>query len=107
MARRRGRGSGGQLILEKMSDGKTYQIPEEVLAAHLQDEAVLLHVGTKRYFRLNATGAWIWKGIERGLSRGQIVDDLCETFEIERDAADQALGEHISRLREHDLVLED
>lgn len=81
-----------------------YAIPEEVLTAHLQDEAVLLHTGSKRYFKLNATGAWIWKGLERGLDRTQIVDELCERFEVDRATAESSLDEHLAKLHEAQLL---
>jgi hypothetical protein len=71
------------------ASGARYMIPEEVLTAHLQDEAVLLHLGTKRYFRLNATGARIWQGLERGYSTDELLASLCERFNVEaKEAAD-------------------
>jgi hypothetical protein len=81
-----------------------YVIPEEVLAAHLQDEAVLLHTGSKRYFRLNATGAAIWKGLEEGLSRAELLDRLCERFEVERGTAERSLDDQLTRLCEAELL---
>ena len=38
-----------------------YTASPEVLAAHLEGEAVLLHMDTKDYFRLNDTAAWVWR----------------------------------------------
>lgn len=81
-----------------------YAIPDRVLTAHLQDEAVLLHTGSKRYFKLNATGAWIWKGLERGLERKEIVDELCQRFEVDRETAESSLDEHLEKLREAGLL---
>jgi hypothetical protein len=81
-----------------------YVIPEEVLSAHLQDEAVLLHTGSKRYFRLNMTGAVIWKGLEEGLGRAELLDRLCERFEVERAAAERSLDDQLSRLCEAGLL---
>ena len=82
-----------------------YVIPEEVLTAHLQDEAVLLHLGSKRYFRLNATGACIWQGLERGYSTDELLAHLCEHFEVGAEEAADAVEEHLSRLREFGLVV--
>jgi len=82
-----------------------YVIPEEVLTAHLQDEAVLLHLGSKRYFRLNATGARIWQGLERGYSVGELLEHLCERFDVGAEEAADAIEEQLSRLREFGLVV--
>lgn len=84
-----------------------YVIPEEVLTAHLSDEAVLLHVGSKRYFRLNSTAAWIWKGLERGMTRSELLDGLCAHFEVERADAERSLDEQLVRLLEADLLREE
>ncbi len=81
-----------------------YTIAEDVLSAHLSGEAVLLHVGTKRYFQLNATGACIWQGLERGLGRDEIVNELCARFDVERLEAEGAFACHLAELRERDLI---
>lgn len=85
--------------------GVRYVIPEEVLTAHLQDEAVLLHLGTKRYFRLNATGAWIWQGLERGYSMDELLAHVCERFDVGAKEAADAIEAQLSRLRELGLVV--
>jgi hypothetical protein len=36
-----------------------YTVPEDVLSAHLEGEAVLLNVETKNYYRLNSTASRI------------------------------------------------
>jgi hypothetical protein len=81
-----------------------YAIPEDVLTAHLSGEAVILHVGTKRYFQLNATAACIWRGLEQGLGRDQIVDELCERFDVERPDAEEALAGQIAQLCDRELL---
>ncbi|MDH3496156.1 MAG: PqqD family protein [Gemmatimonadota bacterium] len=81
-----------------------YTIADDVLSAHLSGEAVLLDVGTKRYFQLNATGACIWRGLEQGLGRGQIVDELCAHFDVARPEAEEALARHVAELRQQDLI---
>lgn len=56
---------------------------EDVLTAHLEGEAVLLHLDTKNYFRLNDTAAVIWKALESGTSRAELLDELSRMFEAE------------------------
>ena len=81
-----------------------YSIPEEVLTAHLSGEAVLLHVGSKRYFQLNATAACIWRGLEQGAAREQIVDELCARFDVTRPEADEAFARQVAELRDRALI---
>ena len=46
-----------------MSETPTHRVPEDVLAAHLDGEAVLLHMDTKNYYRLNATAAHVFRTV--------------------------------------------
>ncbi|HEY0023504.1 MAG TPA: PqqD family protein [Longimicrobium sp.] len=88
-----------------MSDSlPRYCVPDDVLAAHLEGEAVLLHMDTKDYYRLNATAAVVFKGLERGLGRAALVDDLCAQFEVERADAAPAVDSLLAELAERRLV---
>lgn len=70
-----------------MTEEKAFAIPDTILAAHLEDEAVLLDMDSKQYFRLNGTAAFIWKGLERGLSHEAVIESLTENFEVGREEA--------------------
>ncbi|HET6230664.1 MAG TPA: PqqD family protein [Longimicrobiaceae bacterium] len=85
-----------------MPDG--YQVPEDVLAAHLAGEAVLLDMDTKQYFRLNATAAHVWKQLERGLDRPALLADLCANFEVDEATAGAELDRLLAELAAHGLV---
>ena len=87
-----------------MSEPTQYSVPGDVLAAHLEGEAVLLHMDTKEYYRLNATAACVWKGLERGLGRQALVDELCANFEVEPEPAAQELDRLLGELRERRLL---
>jgi hypothetical protein len=79
---------------------------DDALTAHLEGEAVLLHIGTKQYFRLNRTGAHIWKALEAGSTVDDIASSLVETFDVPRAEAAEAVTSLISELIEHKLVRE-
>lgn len=85
-------------------DPRTHVVPDEVLAAHLEGEAVLLHMDTKHYYRLNATAAAVYRGLERGLGREALLDDLCAHFEVERPVAAAELDRLLGELEERGLV---
>jgi hypothetical protein len=87
-----------------MSDAPTHRVPEDVLAAHLDGEAVLLHMDTKNYYRLNATAAHVFRGLERGLSREALLDGLCAEFDVERAVADAELDRLLEDLAARGLV---
>ncbi|HEY6785223.1 MAG TPA: PqqD family protein [Gemmatimonadales bacterium] len=80
------------------------RVAKNVYAAQLAGEAVILHLDTKRYYRLNATGAEVWKGIERGENREMLVERLVREFTVERDVAAAEVDRLIERLGEARLI---
>lgn len=79
-------------------------IPDHVLVAHLEGEAVLLDLETKRYYRLNATAARVWKGLEQSLPPEQIADALVTEFSVEPATAHTEVHRAIGDLRARGLV---
>jgi len=88
-------------ILDKLSD---YSVSKDVLTAHLEGEAVLLHLKTKQYFRLNETGAAIWKGLEQNLAASAIVARLVQEFAIGSETARTELARTIEDLKSRELL---
>ncbi|HKG93484.1 MAG TPA: PqqD family protein [Gemmatimonadaceae bacterium] len=70
-----------------MDHSASYTVSNDVLTAHLEDEAVLLHMDTKRYYRLNSTAAAIWRGLEQGKTRAQLLEELCRRFDVTAEQA--------------------
>ena len=80
------------------------RIREDVLVAHLEGEAVLLDLHSKRYYRLNATGARIWKGLEQSLAPDEIVAGLAAEFDVDANTARSEVDRVIGDLGERGLV---
>lgn len=80
------------------------RVAKNVYAAQLAGEAVILHLDTKRYYRLNATGAEVWKGIEAGEDRDALTERLVREFTVERDEAAAEVDRLLERLRDARLV---
>ena len=78
----------------------------DLLTARLADEAVLLDLESKDYFRLNETGAAIWDGLERGLTPDMIEAELCDTFEVDPAEAAARVGEFLAELSRRGLIVE-
>src|SRR2546426_11996727 len=82
-----------------MLEQPTTKIRDDVLAAHLEGEAVLLDLETKRYYRLNETAARIWKGLEQSLAPDQITDILVAEFDVDPVTARAELDRALEGLR--------
>jgi hypothetical protein len=80
-------------------------IPEDVLTAHLEGEAVLLDLKTKQYYQLNATAARIWRGLEQAHEPPRIVDALVDEFAVDTATAQTEMERVIADLRSRGLVV--
>jgi hypothetical protein len=86
-------------------NGGTYRVREDVIAAHLEGEAVLLDLTTRSYFRLNDTAAAIWRGMEQGSDRSVILQELCSAYAVERDEAAAELERVLGELQARGLIV--
>ena len=87
-----------------MTAPPTPRIAKDVYAAQLAGEAVILHLDTKRYYRLNATGAEVWKGIEAGEDRDGLARRLVREFTVDFLTARVEVDRLVARLRDARLV---
>lgn len=84
---------------------RSYTISDQVLTAHLDGEAVVLDLETKRYYRLNASAARVWAGLERGLDGPALLADLCAFFDVEPETAAASLETLFDQLVDLGLVV--
>jgi hypothetical protein len=87
---------------EAISGQAQYRPSAEVLAQNLPSgETVLLHLGTEKYFGLDAVGARVWSGLEAGFDLDAIHRRLLDDYDV---AADQ-LSTDLAALVQHLLHL--
>jgi hypothetical protein len=79
-------------------------IPPEVLAAHLGDEAVLLDLDAKRYYRLNESAAVVFRALEAGEGRDGAIRQLVAAFEVDEAEAASAVDALLVDLAKRGLV---
>ena len=81
-----------------------YTIPPDVACATVEDGAVVLHMGTKRYFSLNETGAAIWHLLEEAVPLDEIPARISERYDVTLDAARLAVEELVATLEASNLL---
>jgi hypothetical protein len=79
-------------------------IPSDVLAAHLGDDAVLLDLKAKRYYRLNESAASAFKALEAGEGRDGAIARLLVEFDVDEAEATRAVDGLLSELAARGLV---
>jgi Coenzyme PQQ synthesis protein D (PqqD) len=81
-----------------------YTVTPDVLEAELGGEAVLLHLGTKRYFQLNVTGLVVWAAVRDRLTEADVVRRLGAEFGAPPDEARSEMRRLLEELVEQELV---
>lgn len=70
----------------------------------LKDELVLMHLDTGAYYSLNETGVLIWQGIVDERSHEDIVNDISDLFDTDREAIVQDFERIVNELADQGLV---
>lgn len=96
-------GKGGQYIMKLNQDYMLRSIAGEYVIVPTGDASRKLN----GLITVNDTALVIWKGIEAGKSDDQIVQQLLEEFEVDRDLAEKDVAGFQQMLKEQGILLED
>ena len=74
------------------------------MGSELADGFVIMDIESGHYFSLNETGSAIWRALERPVTKAEIVDALCERFEITADDCRPKVAAFLDRLGRFRIV---
>lgn len=75
-----------------------------VVSDTIEDETVILHHGTGRYFDTAGTGAFIWRQLEDGRTPRAIAGAIATGAGVADERAIETVGAFVSSLMANDLV---
>lgn len=78
--------------------------PQAIYTRLSEDEGVLLHLDTKRYYTLNETGSVIWNHLDKGLSLAEVAGKLQLEYEVEIQQAQNSVLRLAQELNQEKLV---
>lgn len=81
-----------------------YTISPDAAFAAVEDGAVVLHMSTKRYYSLNETGAFVWRRLEGGMERAEIVAEMVDEYDVGIAEAEMAVARLLDELLEESLI---
>jgi hypothetical protein len=76
----------------------------DVIARHLGDGAVLVHLPSNRVFELNHTGSRVWELIGEGVPIPQMVQTLVAEFDMDPEGVEADVNDLIAWLRDENLL---
>jgi hypothetical protein len=77
---------------------------QDVVFRSLDDEAVLVHLGTNSIYSLNPTGARFWELLAAGHATSEIKARLSREFQVEPDEVEKEVEALLSSLLSEGLV---
>jgi hypothetical protein len=76
----------------------------DVIARHLGDGAVLVHIPTNQVFELNHTGARVWELIGEGIPFDEMIQTLVAEFDMDPAGITADVNDLIGWLRDENLL---
>lgn len=81
-----------------------YTVSADAAFAAVEDGAVVLHMGTKRYYSLNETGTFVWRRLEDGVARAEIVTQVVDAYDVGIAEAEMAVARLLDELVQENLI---
>jgi len=66
---------------------KAMEIPTNIIAKMVDADMVLLNLTDGTYYKLNTTGAFLWKELQKGVTPNQVALSLAERYTISAETA--------------------
>lgn len=92
-----------------MDQDQPFKTHPKVVVTELEgeNESILLHLETKRYYTLNETGVRIWQLLADGHTADEITHKLCAEYEMSIKSAEKSVSNLIRKLLEEKLLSQD
>jgi coenzyme PQQ synthesis protein D (PqqD) len=84
--------------------GDRYEPSPDAAYTAVSDGAVIIHLGTNRYFSLNTTAATVWTMLDAGADTDAIAVSLARDFEVDDTTAREAVARTIAQFVDAGLV---
>ncbi len=75
--------------VEEINWESTFVVLVSISGIELDDETILMEMLSGKYFRLNATGTYIWRLVLQKFSLGEIGKQLARSFSLDSDEANE------------------
>jgi polyhydroxyalkanoate synthesis regulator phasin len=77
----------------------------EVFASEIDDEVVMMHVKTGKYYGLDDIGSRIWELMETKIQVQEIINQLMKEYEVSQQECEKDVLELMENLKAQDLII--
>jgi hypothetical protein len=75
-----------------------------VISAEFEDSIVVVNLNSKRYYILNDTAGFIWRGITQEKSESEIIDQMFLEYDATRDRITASVGRLFDAFKQAELI---
>lgn len=65
-----------------------FAVRDDLVVEEIDDEYLVLDLRGNEYFGLNPVARLIWEALDGDATFGEVVEQICEAFEVERERAE-------------------
>ncbi|WP_214825838.1 lasso peptide biosynthesis PqqD family chaperone [Exiguobacterium algae] len=76
-----------------------------MLTTEMDGEIVMMSITHGKYFSIGKTGVAIWEQMATERTIGEVVDQLCERYEVERGTCAQDVIRFVEKMASNEIVL--
>lgn len=86
------------------SSDETYRLSEGVLSVPVEEESILLAMGSEKYFGVRGAIRHLLEGLREGLSMEAMIADICARYRVSPEVARQDLETVLPKLIDAGIV---
>lgn len=75
-----------------------------VISAEFEDSIVVVNLNSKRYYILNETAGFIWRGITHGQAESEIADRMSREYDATKDRITASVGRLFDAFKRAGLI---
>lgn len=83
---------------------KKYSRNPDLLSVDMDGDLVMMSIETGNYFGVSGVGPFIWGLLERPHSQGELVEAVCDEFEVDAATASADIALFLGNLSENGMV---
>ncbi len=85
----------------------SYTLSDDVTWRDVDEEMIVLHLPTGKYYTFNNNGHLVWQQLAEGKDTEDITNQIMDKYDVDKDTATRDLSAFIAGLKEHNLISDD
>ena len=90
--------------MTEISENTIFQRRKDLLSSRMDQDTVMMHPESGKYFSLNPVATRIWEMLEYPMSFSQIIETLLNEFNVSPEVCNTETKEFLNALIEKDII---